>query len=122
MQQATTKKDNLKKIQNLPIIDPTNPTKKYSEKEEKHLREMNTYEFMNLEEPGLMITFPYGNAGNKHNFKLMHGGKYILPRFMQRHIESKSTPIWGWKPDGTGRLTKILKGRNSRFQMREVYE
>lgn len=122
MEQATKKKDNLTKIQNLPIIDPSDRTKKYSEKEEKHLREMNTYEFMNLEEPGLMITFPYGNANNKHNFTLMHGGKYLLPRFLQRHVESKSTPMWGWKPDGTGRLTKILKGRNSRFQMREVYD
>tara|TARA_R110002126_G_scaffold77229_5_gene192681 strand:- start:8427 stop:8795 length:369 start_codon:yes stop_codon:yes gene_type:complete len=122
MEQSTNKKDNLMKIQNLPIIHPTDAKKKYSEKEEKHLREMNSYEFMNLEEPGLMITFSYGNAGNKHIFKLMHGAKYTLPRFMQRHVESKSTPIWGWQPDGTGRLTKILKGKNSRFQLREVYD
>jgi hypothetical protein len=30
--------------------------------------------------------------------------------------------MWGWQPDGTGRMQKTLKGRKSRFQMREVYE
>lgn len=122
MEQATKKKNTLMKIQNLPIIHPTDANKKYSEKEEKHLREMNSYEFMNLEEPGLMHSFSYGNAGNKHNFKFMHGGKYIVPRFIQRHLESKSTPIWGWQPDGTGRISKVETGKNSRFQMREVYD
>lgn len=122
MEQSQRLKNSKVKIQNLPIIDPKNPARKFTEKEEKNLREMNTYEFMNLEEPGLMMTFTYGNSGNKHTFTFLHGGKYTVPKFIQRHLESKSTPIWGWKPDGTGRLTKVLKGRDSRFQMREVYD
>ncbi len=122
MQQATVKKDGLTKIQKLPIIDPKFTSKKYSEKEENHLRQLGDYEFMNLEEPGLMHKFSYGNTGNKKNFTFFHGETYNVPRFIQRHLESKSTPIWGRKPDGTGQMVKILKGRNSRFQMREVYE
>lgn len=122
MEQAIVEKNESKKIQNLPIIDPKNPSRKFNEKEEKFLREMLTYEFMNLEEPGLMLKFPYGNSKNKHTFTFFHGGKYLLPRFLARHVESKSTPIWGWKPDGSGRLIKEMKGVKSRFQMREVYE
>lgn len=110
------------KFQKLPIIDPVNPSRKYSEKEEKHLREVVKYEFMNLEEPGLSQKFPYGNAKAKHIFNFEHGGKYSVPRFVARHLESCSTPMWGYKPDGFGRMEKVLKGRKSRFQMREVYE
>lgn len=110
------------KLQKLPIIDPKNPHKKYSEKEEKHLRELCTYEFMNLEEPGLMLKFPYGTASNKANLVFMHGGRYRIPRFLARYVESKETPIWGWQPDGTGRMQKVMKGSKSRAQMREVYE
>lgn len=111
-----------KRLQKLPLWDPNNPSKKFNEKEEKYLRELNTYEFMNLEEPGLMHKFSYGTAKNKHTFTFMHGGKYTLPRFIARHVESKSTPIWGWKPDGLGSIEKTLRGRKSRFQLREVYQ
>lgn len=122
MEQAVVSQSQENKFRKLPIIDPVNPSKKFSEKEEKHLREMLTYEFMNIEEAGLMQKFVYGNASNKHTFIFMHGGKYKVPRFIARHIESRDTPIWGWRPNGSGGMEKILKGRNSRFQMREVYE
>lgn len=112
----------VKRLARLPIIDPENPGKKYSDKEEKYWREIRTYEFMNLEEPGLMQQFSYGNSHNHHNFKLFHGGKYQLPRFIARHVESKSTPIWKWRPDGMGSLQKSLVGRKPRFQLRETYE
>jgi len=122
MEQAVMDQVNEKKLQKLPIIDPVNPNRKFSEKEEKHLREVVLYEFMNLEEPGLMQRFTYGNASHKHTFEFQHGGKYRVPRFIARHVESKSTPMWGWQPNGTGQMEKTMKGRNSRFQMREVYE
>lgn len=111
-----------KKMQRLPIIDPKNPSKKHTEKEEKWLRELVSYEFMNLEEPGLMQTFSYGCTGNKMKFNFFHGANYKVPRFIARHIDSRSTPMWSWRPDGTGSLRKEMAGRKSRFQMREVYE
>lgn len=113
---------NVEKLKKLPIIDRRNPHKKYSEKEEKYLREVKTYEFMNMEEPGLLLKFPYGNARNKANIVLIHGGKYQLPRFLARYVEQQETPIWGWKPDGTGRMVKTKRGGKPRAQMREVYE
>lgn len=122
MDQAVMEKVDGKVLQRLPIIDPVNPNRKYTEKEEKHLRELVSYEFMNLEEPGLMQKFTYGNATNKHTFVFMHGGKYRVPRFIARHVESKSTPMWGWKPNGSGQMEKTMKGQKSRFQMREVFE
>lgn len=121
MEQATKQNTDLSKLLKLPIIGK-DPTKKYSEKEEKHLRELVPYEFMNLEEPGLSQSFAYGNAKNKHTFTFIHGEKYTVPRFVARHVESKSTPIWGWKPDGSGSMIKSQKGSKSRFQMREIYE
>ena len=121
MAQEKTQELNSTKIKNLPIIDHTQTKKTLSEKEEKYLREEGTYEFRNIEEPGLMQKFTYGNSNCKHTFTFMDGGKYQLPRFIARHVESKSTPIWGWKPDGTGSLQKTLKTHKSRFQMREVF-
>lgn len=122
MTNAQIEKVNQDKLQKLPIIDPRNPSRKFSEKEEKHLREVLTYEFMNLEEPGLTQTFSYGNASNKHTFQFEHGKKYKIPRFIARHIEGKSTPMWGWKPNGEGQMVKTQRGEKSRFQMREIYE
>lgn len=122
MEQALMEKGDAAKFRKLPIIDPNDPNRKISEKEEKHLREMVSYEFMNLEEAGLSQKFSYGNANNKHTFTFFHGGRYKVPRFIARHIESKCTPMWGWQPDGSGSLKKEKKGYKSRFQMREVYE
>lgn len=116
------KPQDMKKMQKLPLIDPANPSRKFNEKEEKWLREPVTYEFMNLEEPGLMHSFSYGQAGNTMKFTLFHGGKYQVPRFIARHIESRSTPMWKWRPDGTGSMRKEQVGSKSRFQMREIFE
>lgn len=123
MAQATLETEmDLKKMVKLPIIDPSNPSKKIEEKEEKWLRELATYEFMNLEEPGLMHQFSYGRPGNQMKFTLMHGGRYKVPRFIARHIDSRATPMWSWRPDGLGGMRKERVGQKSRFQMREVYE
>lgn len=122
MLQNTTETMKPERLAKLPIIDRKNPHRKYTEKEEKHLREVCTYEFMNLEEPGLLLKFPYGDARNKANIVLMHGGKYKVPRFLARYVEQQETPIWGWQPDGTGRMQKTMRGGKPRAQMREVYE
>jgi hypothetical protein len=111
-----------KKIKDLPIIDAHNASKKYSEKEEKWLREPVKCEFINMEDPGLMITFTYGTTKHKHTFKLMHGGKYVVPRFIKNHVESKATPMWKWRADGNGGMKKEQTGSNPRFAMREVFE
>ena len=92
-----------------------------SEKEEKYLREICEFEFNNLEEPGLSLRFPYGSTKNKHTFTLFHGGKYKLPRFLARHIESCSTPIWKWRPNGDGGMEKQEIGTKPRFQMRQMF-
>ncbi len=108
----------LEKYINLPIVGD----QPKSEKEEAFLRELCEYEFMNLEEPGLSISFCYGNAKNKEDFTFFHGGKYKLPRFIARHMESCSKPIWKWRPDGTGRMNKQKIGNDPRFQMRQTFE
>lgn len=114
-------KSDLSKLQRLPIVNTCRSDSKISEREEKHLREIGEYEFMNIEEPGLMQKFTYGDTRNKETFTLFHGGKYKVPRFIARHIESRSKPIWAWRPDGTGSMRKEQTGVNSRFQMREVF-
>ncbi len=78
------------------------------------------FEFYNLEEPGLMQKFVFGTTKNIQKYMLFHGEKYKLPREVADHVESKQTPIWGYKPDGNGRMVKSLNGWKSRFQMREV--
>lgn len=112
----------LKKMVELPIIDAANPSKKYSEKEEKWLREVKTYEFINIDDNHVVQKFPYGSTRNNMTFTFMHGGRYRLPRFVARFVDSRATPIWKWRPDGTGRIVKKLEGYKPRFQMREVYE
>lgn len=109
--------ENIEKIQALPIVGKP-PA---SEKEEKFLREVCEYEFNNLEEPGLSHSFPYGNTKNNFTFKFFHGGKYPLPRFVARHLEACTTPIWDWKPDGSGRMHKKKVGEKSRFQMKQTF-
>lgn len=117
MSRETSKNRSLEDLQKLPIIGIT-PA---NEKEEAFLREICEFEFVNVEEPGLSQQFPYGNTKKYHRFFLMHGGRYKLPRFIARWIESRSTPIWDYRPDGKGGLKKTLIGRNPRFQMRQVY-
>jgi hypothetical protein len=107
-----------KDIQNLPIIG-NQPT---SEKEEKYLREICEFEFSNLEEPGLSNSFPYGDTKRQHKFVFFHGGKYKVPRFIARHVESCTTPIWKWRPDGSGSMAKKEVGTKARFQMRQSFD
>lgn len=92
-----------------------------SEKEEKHLRELITCEFSNIEEPGMSLQFSYGDTRFSKRINLFHGGRYRVPRFIQRHVESCSTPIYSWRPDGKGSMMKERIGTKSRFQMREVF-
>lgn len=107
----------IKALEKLPIVGD----KPRNEKEEKWLKEIVEFEFMNLEEPGLMHKFPYGDTRNNMTFTLWHGAKYRLPRHVARHIENCKTPIWNWKPDGKGSLSKSLSSYKSRFQMRQVF-
>jgi len=115
----TTKEDKKleEKLKNLPIIG--NQPK--SEAEEKFLREVCEFEFLNSEEPGLTVSFVYGSSNNNHKFMLFHGGKYRVPRFIARHIESCGTPIYDWSPDGSGRMVKKYKGRKPRFRMAQSF-
>ena len=105
------------KLQKLPIIGKP-PA---DENEEKYLREVCWFEFFNLKEAKVSVRFPYGNSKNQHNFTLFPGGKYHLPRFIARHIESKGEPQWDWRPDGTGSMIKEYIGDEPRFQMRQVF-
>lgn len=91
------------------------------EKEKKFLKEICEFEFQNLEEAGLCITFPYGSSSHRKNITFFHGGRYHVPRHVARHLENCTTPIWHWTADGTGSLKKHMSGKKSRFQMREVY-
>lgn len=117
MSQTKHQKKSPEALQTLPIIGK----QPESEKEEKFLREICEFEFMNIEDPGLVHRFPYGNSKNKHDFTLFHGGKYKLPRFIAHWIESRTKPIWQWRPDGLGSMTKKLIGQDPRFQMRQVF-
>jgi hypothetical protein len=109
--------DNIKKLESLPILGE----KPSSEKEEKFLREINEYIFQNIETPNLSVSFPYGNTKNSVNLMLMHGAKYKMPRFLARHIENASKPIYDMKPDVDGIIRLKETGRQPRFQMRQVY-
>ncbi len=106
-----------KELVNFPIIGKQ-PS---SEKEEKHLREICEFEFYNLEEPGVMHKFSYGNTRLHHTFQMFHGGKYRVPRFLARHIESCSTPLWEWRPNGRGGMDKKKIGDKPRFRMSQVF-
>ena len=105
-----------KKLAGLPIVGE----KPINEKEEKWLKEFETYEFYNLEEPGLSQTISYGNTKNKVSIDMFHGGKYNFPRHLARFIETRAIPIYKYKPDGTGAMVKTLIGENPRFQMRQI--
>ncbi len=85
------------------------------------MREINEYEFYNLEDTGYPIKFPYGDTKNKHVFTFMHGGRYKLPRFIAQFVESKATPRYDWRPDGSGKMQKQRTGDKPRFQLRQVF-
>ena len=104
-------------LKDLPIVgkQPSN------EKEEKYLNEILPFEFYNIEEPGLTHKFPYGNTRKMKNFTFFHGATYHVPRHVARHLESCSTPIWDYRPDGQGRMAKQKVGDKPRFQMRQKF-
>ena len=118
MSTLKNKKVSEERLASLPIIgaQPKN------EKEEKFLREICEFEFFNLENEGLSLPFSYGDSGNNQKFELEHGGKYRVPRFVARHLETRSTPIYKWRPDGTGSMRKTQVGTKPRFRMSQVFE
>lgn len=97
-------------------------TRSEEERKEEWLNEEIMIEFMNLEEPGAPVKFPFGTTRKNKIYTLMHGGKYRLPRRVVTHIESRQTPIWGYRPDGKGQMEKNLEGYKSRFQCRQIFE
>ena len=104
-------------LEALPIVGP----QPINEREEEHLKEICSYEFYNLEEPGLSIKFPYGNTRFMRNFQFFHGAVYKIPRHVARHMENCTTPIWDNRPDGSGRMVKTKIGTKPRFQMRQKF-
>jgi len=104
-------------LESLPIVG----AQPQNEKEEKYLREVLPYEFYNVEEPGLTHKFPYGSTQNQKTFEFFHGGTYRVPRHVARHVESCTTPLWAWRPDGTGKMIKQKVGEKPRFQMRQQF-
>ncbi|NGX36870.1 MAG: hypothetical protein K1000chlam2_00015 [Chlamydiae bacterium] len=117
MSELKHKELDLKKLESLPIVGK----QPESEKEEKFLREVLEYEFYNLEEPGLCQRFVYGDTNNQHTFTLFQSTKYMVPRFLARHLESRTTPIWEWRPDGKGSMTKKQVGTKPRFRMSQSF-
>jgi len=103
--------------------EPIVPNVQNDEKEKKSqwLKEEILVEFYNLEEPGVPLRFSYGSSKKPENFTLLHGGKYTLRREIVNHLESRQIPLWGYKPDGSGKMVKDLKGYKSRFQCRQVF-
>ncbi len=92
-----------------------------SEKEEKYLREIGEYEFLNLNDNGLRIRFPYGSTNTHEIFTFFHGGKYKIPRHLARHVETRTVPNYSWRPNGLGQIVKEQTGTKPRFQMRQTY-
>ncbi len=100
---------------------PINGAQPANQKEENFLREICEFEFYNLEDTGLSIKFPYGSTNHKEEFQFFHGGRYRVPRHLARHVETRTTPRYEWRPDGTGRMVSTKIGDKPRFQMRQIY-
>jgi hypothetical protein len=98
-----------------------NIQKSDEDRKKEWMSEKIQVEFMNLEEPGVPLKFTYGTTQKKETYTLLHGGKYTLPRAVVQHIESRQTPIWKYRPDGSGSMKKNLESYKSRFQCREVF-
>ena len=96
--------------------------KSEKDKKKEWLEEILPVEFFNLEEPGVGVKFPFGPTNNTKTYTLLHGGKYNLTREVVQHVESRQTPIWGYKPDGRGVMQKSREGFKSRFQCRQTFE
>lgn len=96
--------------------------KSTEQRKKEYLEEEIYIEFMNLEEPGMMLNFSFGPADKMKKYKLFHGGKYHLPRKVVQHIESRQVPIYKYRPDGEGGMRKELTSYKPRFQCRQLFE
>ena len=117
MSQLKQKKISEDRLAALPIIGD----QPKSEKEEKFLREIGEFEFYNIEESGAPHGFTYGDTRTNYKFTMYHGTKYRVPRFIARHIETRITPQYKWRPDGKGSLEKTKVGNKPRFSMNQVF-
>lgn len=99
-----------------------NIQKDKKDRQKDWLKEKITFEFFNLEEPGVPLKFSHGPTNKTEKYTMLHGGKYTYPREVIQHLESKQTPIWGYKPNGRGQVKKNLEGYKSRFQCRQIFE
>lgn len=114
-----------KELMKLPIVG----TQPKSPEEEKYLKEICEFEFYNIENPGMPVQFPYGDAKHRSDFAFEHGGRYRVPRHVARHLESCSTPKYEYRPvDTRGSANMQMKmqpvevSRIPRFQMRYIFE
>jgi len=103
-------------------IEAPNVQKNEKERRKDWLSEEINVEFFNLEEPGVPLKFTFGTTRKPEKHILLHGGKYKLRREVVNHVESRQIPIWGYTPDGEGRMKKTLKSYKSRFQCRQIFE
>ena len=92
------------------------------ERQKDWLEEKITFEFFNLEEPGVPVKFAFGPTNDTKTYTLLHGGKYTYPRKLLQHIESRQTKMWGYKPNGHGQMEKNIEGYKSRFQCRQIFD
>ena len=88
--------------------------------EKDWLDERVSVQFYNIEEPGTDAFFCYGPCECPKSFTLSHGEVKELNRADIRYIESRQTPIYAYKPDGSGKMKKKLMGWKPRFQCRQV--
>ena len=95
--------------------------KSEQDRKKEWLDEVIQVEFFNLEEPGVPVKFSYGPTNKPEKYTFLHGGKYSLRRDVVQHLESRQTPIWGYKPNGSGQMGKNLEGYKSRFQLRQTF-
>lgn len=82
--------------------------------------EKGTYQFYNIEEPGTKAFFCFGKCTDPKKLELEHGQITELTRGDVRFIESRQTPIYGFKANGSGKMVKTLLGWKPRFQCRQV--
>lgn len=118
----------------LPIVGDlrsgASPRQKRTEKEEKWLREVKSYEFLNVESPGIPVDFTYGDTKNSMKFHIEHGQVVRLPRHIAQHMESLGRPIYEMDDSklrakdgqqGVAYNMKKLIGRAPRFMLREKF-
>lgn len=103
-------------------LEDVNILKSPTEAKKAWLEEEVTAEFINLENPGMMVTFSYGPSKNIKKYTLLHGNRHRMPRKLMQHINSRSTPDYSYRPNGEGNVIKTLMGHKPRFNCREVFE